>query len=83
MFKRFAVLQWTWFFVLVIAVDVILSRSNSWNMFSTNYGNEISKIYWAGLVVVFWTWVVRLIIKYINKGRQETKRKLDAKNTTL
>lgn len=73
MFKKFAALQWTWFFVLVIVIviDVILSNSNSWNMFSTDYGNEISKLYWSGLVVVFWTWLIKFIAKKIRRKECE------------
>ncbi len=69
MFRSLAALQWTLFWFASVVVYIIQRR------FMPDYGfggdsTVIGNFYWAGLVVVFWTWIITLLIKYIRKHRK-------------
>lgn len=75
MFKKFAGLQWTWFWIVSVVIYFMQSR------FMPTYGNPnssstiLGNFYWAGLTTVIITWLISLLVKYIIKLRQNNSHK--------
>lgn len=71
MFRSLSGLQWVWFW---FASSVVYLLQNRFAPAIFPVDGSAMKIiggyFWSGLVVVFWTWIIRLIIKHVTKRKQ-------------
>ncbi len=73
MFKKYAALHWIWFWFASAVIYMLISRFmptyyESLGIESTILGNY----FWAGLLVIFITWIVGNIIKRVKKIKQNS-----------